>query len=163
MGSRFVSPKLARAFKLTPTSELCACLVSRLDSTLDARRLDIGGKLLTNLLKETLSFRQWDMMDETWLTNALKEACCFVAAEPGKGPVLANVNAGNGRNGGGNGQKGKITNPPGRPSEWSFAQLLEMSQYVLASRSVFGERAVILFAGLYSCSRFGLVWFNFLL
>ncbi|KAL9938582.1 hypothetical protein V8E36_002301 [Tilletia maclaganii] len=44
-----------------------------------ARRLDIGGKLLTNLLKETLSFRQWDMMDETWLVQAVKERCCFLA------------------------------------------------------------------------------------
>lgn len=42
-------------------------------------RLSVGGKLLTNLLKETLSFRQWDMMDETWLVGAVKERCCFVA------------------------------------------------------------------------------------
>ncbi|KAE8259645.1 hypothetical protein A4X13_0g882 [Tilletia indica] len=48
-----------------------------------ARRLDVGGKLLTNLLKETLSFRQWDMMDETWLIQAIKERCCFLAPGPG--------------------------------------------------------------------------------
>jgi actin-related protein len=45
--------------------------------------LDIGGKLLTNLLKETLSFRQWDMMDETCLVSAIKERCCFIAQRAG--------------------------------------------------------------------------------
>ncbi|KAK0548961.1 Actin- protein 6 [Tilletia horrida] len=44
-----------------------------------ARRLDVGGKLLTNLLKETLSFRQWDVMNEAWLIQAVKEKCCFLA------------------------------------------------------------------------------------
>eukprot|EP00961_Rhodomonas_salina_P159871 2153001-Rhodomonas_salina.2 len=29
------------------------------------RRIDLGGKALTNLLKETVSYRQWNMMDET--------------------------------------------------------------------------------------------------
>ncbi|CAD6887404.1 unnamed protein product [Tilletia controversa] len=56
------------------------CAQARWDA---ARRLDIGGKLLTNLLKETLSFRQWDMMDETWLVQAIKERCCFLAPGPG--------------------------------------------------------------------------------
>ena len=28
------------------------------------RRLNVGGKLLTNLLKETVSFRHYNMMDE---------------------------------------------------------------------------------------------------
>lgn len=44
-----------------------------------ARRLDVGGKVLTNLLKETLSFRQWDVMNEAWLIQAVKEKCCFLA------------------------------------------------------------------------------------
>ncbi|KAF9026474.1 actin-domain-containing protein [Hymenopellis radicata] len=42
-------------------------------------RLDIGGKLLTNHLKELVSFRQWNMMDETYIVNDVKESCCFVS------------------------------------------------------------------------------------
>ncbi|KAJ7149787.1 actin-related protein Arp6 [Mycena crocata] len=42
------------------------------------KRLDVGGKLLTNQLKELVSFRQWNMMDETYIMNHVKETCCFV-------------------------------------------------------------------------------------
>ena len=34
---------------------------------------------LTNYLKELISFRQYNMMEDTWLVNALKERLCFVA------------------------------------------------------------------------------------
>ncbi len=59
------------------------------------RRVNVGGKLLTNFLKETVSYRQWNMMDEFQLMNDAKEALCYVsqdfAAEmaklrPGGGP-----------------------------------------------------------------------------
>ncbi|KAF9046356.1 actin-like protein ARP6 [Panaeolus papilionaceus] len=43
------------------------------------KRLDVGGKLLTNHLKELVSFRQWNMMDETYIMNQVKETCCFVS------------------------------------------------------------------------------------
>ncbi|PBK97242.1 Actin/actin-like protein [Armillaria gallica] len=43
------------------------------------KRLDIGGKLLTNHLKELISFRQWNMMDQTHITNHVKESCCYVS------------------------------------------------------------------------------------
>ncbi|EJC98960.1 actin-like protein ARP6 [Fomitiporia mediterranea MF3/22] len=43
------------------------------------RRLDIGGKLLTNHLKELLSLRQYDLMGETYITNDIKEKCCYVS------------------------------------------------------------------------------------
>ncbi|PIA17980.1 ARP6 actin-related protein-like protein 6 [Coemansia reversa NRRL 1564] len=43
------------------------------------RRVDVGGRILTNYLKETVSFRYWDMMDETYIMNAVKEQCCFVS------------------------------------------------------------------------------------
>ncbi|KAG0242450.1 Actin- protein 6 [Actinomortierella wolfii] len=33
------------------------------------RRINVGGKLLTNHLKEIISFRSWNMMDETHLVN----------------------------------------------------------------------------------------------
>lgn len=44
-----------------------------------ARRLLLGGKALTNLLKQTVSFRSWNMSDETVVMNAVKEACCYVS------------------------------------------------------------------------------------
>ena len=43
------------------------------------RRLDIGGKLLTNHLKELVSFRHWDMTESTHVINQIKERCCFVS------------------------------------------------------------------------------------
>lgn len=42
-------------------------------------RLDVGGKLLTNQLKEIVSYRQWNMMDETYIMNHAKESCCYVS------------------------------------------------------------------------------------
>ncbi|KAF2457830.1 actin family [Lineolata rhizophorae] len=44
------------------------------------RRLDIGGKLLTNYLKELISLRHYGMMDETHLVNEIKEDACFVTS-----------------------------------------------------------------------------------
>ncbi|KAI0688710.1 actin-like protein Arp6 [Cytidiella melzeri] len=43
------------------------------------KRIDIGGKMLTNQLKELVSYRQWNMMDETYVINDVKESCCYVA------------------------------------------------------------------------------------
>lgn len=45
------------------------------------RRVDVGGKLLTNHLKELVSFRQWNMMDQTAVINHVKETCCFVSLD----------------------------------------------------------------------------------
>ncbi|KAI9793186.1 MAG: Actin- protein 6 [Peltula sp. TS41687] len=42
------------------------------------RRLDIGGKFLTNYLKELVSIRHYNMMDETHLMSEIKEAVCYV-------------------------------------------------------------------------------------
>lgn len=44
-----------------------------------ARRLNLGGKALTNHLKELVSFRSINMMDETVLINAIKERLCRVS------------------------------------------------------------------------------------
>jgi actin-related protein 6 len=49
--------------------------------SLQIRRVNIGGKLLTNFLKETLSYRQWNMMDEFLLVNGVKEQLCFVSQD----------------------------------------------------------------------------------
>lgn len=45
------------------------------------RRLSLGGKALTNLLKQTVSFRSWNMADETAVINSVKERCCYVAPD----------------------------------------------------------------------------------
>ncbi|KAF2644777.1 Actin/actin-like protein [Massarina eburnea CBS 473.64] len=43
-----------------------------------SRRLTVGGKLLTNYLKELSSLRHYNMMEETYLLNEIKEAVSFV-------------------------------------------------------------------------------------
>jgi actin-related protein 6 len=43
------------------------------------RRVDVGGKLITNYLRELISYRQWNMMDETHLVSLIKEKVCFVS------------------------------------------------------------------------------------
>lgn len=44
-------------------------------------RLDLGGKALTNLLKEVLSYRAFNLMDETYVVNSIKERLCFVSTD----------------------------------------------------------------------------------
>lgn len=46
------------------------------------RRLSLGGKALSNLLKELVSYRSLNMMEEgLLLMDAIKEAVCFVSAD----------------------------------------------------------------------------------
>lgn len=45
------------------------------------RRLDVGGKLLTNYLKELISIRHYNMLDETYIMNAIKENVCYVSED----------------------------------------------------------------------------------
>ncbi|KAF8583586.1 Actin/actin-like protein [Ramaria rubella] len=44
------------------------------------RRIDVGGKLLTNHLSTLVSFRQWNMLDQTHIVNDVKEKCCYVSS-----------------------------------------------------------------------------------
>ena len=44
-------------------------------------RLDVGGKLLTNHLKEIVSYRQLNVLDETYVMNQVKEEACFVSQD----------------------------------------------------------------------------------
>lgn len=53
------------------------------------RRLDLGGKALTNHLKELVSYRSINMMDETYLVERVKEELCFVSADPETDLALA--------------------------------------------------------------------------
>jgi len=45
------------------------------------KRINIGGKLLTNYLKEVASYRQWNMLEETYLMNVIKERCCYTSLD----------------------------------------------------------------------------------
>lgn len=45
------------------------------------KRINVGGKLLTNYLKEIVSFRQWNVMDDTRIINELKEALCYCSLD----------------------------------------------------------------------------------
>lgn len=44
------------------------------------RRLELGGKHLTNYIKEMVSMRQYNMVDETHIMNDVKEAVCYVSS-----------------------------------------------------------------------------------
>lgn len=52
------------------------------------QRLNLGGKALTNLLKETVSYRSLNMAEEAYLMETVKDALCWVSqvrARRGKG------------------------------------------------------------------------------
>lgn len=46
-----------------------------------AKRIDLGGKALTNYLKELVSYRSVNVMDETFLMDDVKEKLCFVSMD----------------------------------------------------------------------------------
>jgi len=45
------------------------------------KRLNVGGKMLTNHLKEIISYRQVMVMDETYVINQVKEDVCYVSSD----------------------------------------------------------------------------------
>lgn len=45
------------------------------------KRIDVGGKLLTNYLKEAISFRQLDVKDDTRVIDELKHALCYCSTD----------------------------------------------------------------------------------
>ena len=45
------------------------------------KRLDVGGKFITNYLKEILSVRQLNVLNETYIVNHIKEEACFVSTD----------------------------------------------------------------------------------
>nr|GEW80842.1 actin-related protein 6 [Tanacetum cinerariifolium] len=45
------------------------------------KRMDLGGKALTNYLKELVSYRSVNVMDETFLMDDVKEKLCFVSSD----------------------------------------------------------------------------------
>ena len=52
-------------------------------------RIDVGGKLLTNYLKEVVSYRQLHVLDETYVMNQVKEDACYVSLDFNKDMELA--------------------------------------------------------------------------
>ncbi|KAL5836176.1 hypothetical protein ACOSQ4_015673 [Xanthoceras sorbifolium] len=46
-----------------------------------AKRIDLGGKALTNYLKELVSYRAINVMDETFIIDDVKEKLCFVSLD----------------------------------------------------------------------------------
>lgn len=44
-------------------------------------RIDVGGKLLTNHFKEIISYRQLQVMDETYVMNQVKEDACYISMD----------------------------------------------------------------------------------
>ena len=42
-------------------------------------RIDVGGKILTNLLAENLSYKEINLKGETHLVNHIKEETCYVS------------------------------------------------------------------------------------
>ncbi|KAE8615180.1 hypothetical protein XENTR_v10008435 [Xenopus tropicalis] len=44
-------------------------------------RINVGGKLMTNHLKEIISYRQLQVMDETHVINQVKEDVCYVSTD----------------------------------------------------------------------------------
>ncbi|CAN0353439.1 unnamed protein product [Pylaiella littoralis] len=46
-----------------------------------ALRLNVGGKLLTNYLKEVISYRQWNMMDEFEIMQDAKDSLSYVSLD----------------------------------------------------------------------------------
>lgn len=45
------------------------------------RRLEVGGKLLTNYLTRLLSLRHYDMRNDTYIVNEIKEKTCYVSLD----------------------------------------------------------------------------------
>jgi actin-related protein 6 len=43
------------------------------------RRLDVGGKLLTNYLARVISLRHFDVRNDPYIVNEMKEAACYVS------------------------------------------------------------------------------------
>jgi len=46
-----------------------------------ATRIDVGGKLLTNLLTEMVSYKEVNLTGETLLVNDIKEQLCYVSLD----------------------------------------------------------------------------------
>ncbi|KAG5034260.1 hypothetical protein JHK87_009170 [Glycine soja] len=53
------------------------------------KRIDLGGKALTNYLKELVSFRSVNVMEETFIIDDVKEKLCFVSLDVNRDLTIA--------------------------------------------------------------------------
>ena len=67
-----------RVAPATRRSDPCSCALLT-KAAMVMVRVNVGGKVLTNYLKEIVSYRYWNMMEETYIVNHVKQTCCFVA------------------------------------------------------------------------------------
>lgn len=44
-------------------------------------RCNVGGKLITNYMKEQISYRFFNMTEETWLVSHIREQACHVSLD----------------------------------------------------------------------------------
>ncbi len=44
-------------------------------------RIDVGGKLLTNYMRDLLSHRYFDMQSNTYIVNEIKESMCYMSTD----------------------------------------------------------------------------------
>uniref|UniRef100_A0A8R1DLR5 Actin-related protein 6 n=1 Tax=Caenorhabditis japonica TaxID=281687 RepID=A0A8R1DLR5_CAEJA len=58
-----------------------ACFVDGLLIQESVIRIDVGGKALTNKLKDWISYRQLNVSEETYVINECKEDLCYVALD----------------------------------------------------------------------------------
>ncbi|KAL2929638.1 Actin-related protein 6 [Bienertia sinuspersici] len=59
----------------------CAPVFQNFTLNFGVKRLDLGGKALTNYLKELVSYRSINVMDETLIMDDVKEKLCFVSLD----------------------------------------------------------------------------------
>ncbi|GIY09224.1 actin-related protein 6 [Caerostris darwini] len=90
-----VNPGTLSAYKSQRTSSEIGCLVVDTGFSFthiipyikgkklrnSTRRIDVGGKIMTNHLKEIVSYRQLNVMDETYVMNQVKEDVCYVTTD----------------------------------------------------------------------------------
>ncbi|KMT02815.1 hypothetical protein BVRB_8g193970 [Beta vulgaris subsp. vulgaris] len=59
----------------------CAPVFQNFTLNYGVKRVDLGGKVLTNYLKELVSYRTVNVMDETLIMDDVKEKLCFVSTD----------------------------------------------------------------------------------
>ncbi|KAK2991915.1 hypothetical protein RJ640_006092 [Escallonia rubra] len=59
----------------------CAPVFQNFTVNYGVKRMDLGGKALTNYLKEIVSYRSVNVMDESFLMDDVKEKLCFVSLD----------------------------------------------------------------------------------
>ncbi|KAK2971686.1 hypothetical protein RJ640_007724 [Escallonia rubra] len=59
----------------------CAPVFQNFTVNYGVKRMDLGGKALTNYLKEIVSYRSVNVMDESFFMDDVKEKLCFVSLD----------------------------------------------------------------------------------